>query len=383
MKIKNSSVLIPDTCKNPLAYYAIRCLKEGSNELEIDVIVSSDNQSDDNYWLTYYKNSSFVNNLFFSKHKIDSLEYLDEVIDIAKNREVDIIYPISEEGFKFASKYRDELSKCCNLAALPSRKALDIAFDKGKLGKFLQAREIPTPKTISVSEFQRGVKLNYPILFKPVAGSGGKDIQQFNSADEVIIPSNYDSYQQNYVVQELLTGYDIDCNVLCSEGKVLVYTIQQPLGVEAGFSPKIEKLKFVHDAAVLEVVERAMSSLKWNGVNHLDLRYSYETGKPYIIEMNPRFWQSLMASLSVGVNFPYLQYLLSSGISFKPCSYPEKYYAKFPRFIKDILKGSWHYSLSDTNFKYFLSDPNGLAKFILHRFLGNYRSKKAKTLETS
>lgn len=374
--MKESSVFIPDTCKNPLTYYVIRCLKEANSELEINVIVSSDNQSYDNYWLTYYKNSSFIDNLFFAKHEIDSSEYLDEVIDIAKNTEVKIIYPASEEGFKFASKYRDELSKFFNLAALPTREALNIAFDKGKLGEFLQEREIPTPKTISVSEFQQGAKLNYPILFKPVEGSGGKDIQQFNSPNEVVIPSNYDSSQQNYVVQEFLTGYDIDCNVLCSEGKVLVHTIQRPLGVEAGFSPKIDKLKFVHDQAVLEVVEKAMSSLKWNGVNHLDLRYSSETGKPYIIEMNPRFWQSLMASLSIGVNFPYLQYLLSSGISFKPVSYPERYYAKFPRFIKDALKGSLQYNLSDTNFKYFLSDPNGLVKFIFHRFLGKFSLEK-------
>ncbi|MEA5597645.1 ATP-grasp domain-containing protein [Rivularia sp. UHCC 0363] len=365
--MKKASVLIPDQCNNPLAYYVIRCLKEASSEFEINVVVSSDKVSHDNSWLVFYKHSSFVDNIIFAENPIDSVEYLDEIIRIVENNKIDIIYPASEEGYKFVSKYRDKLSKFCKLSALASREAFNIAFDKSKFGEFLQGEKVPTPKTVLVSEFQQGVKLNYPILFKPIRGSGGKDIQKFNSPDEVIIPANYDLYQENYVVQEYITGYDIDCNLLCFAGKILAHTVQQPLGVESGFSPKIDKLKFVHDATVLEVVEQAMTSLKWSGITHLDLRYCSKTGKLYIIEMNPRFWQSLMGSLSVGVNFPYLLYLLSNDISFEPVSYPEKYYAKFPRFIKDALSGSLQYSLSDTNFKYFLSDLNGLLKMIYHK----------------
>lgn len=378
MKIQTLSVIIPDPCENPLAYYVIRCLKEASKELEINLIVSSDHLSYDNYWLSFYKHSSFIDNLFISENKIDSAEYLDEVVYTVKNRRIGIIYPASEEGFKFVSKSRDKLSNFCKVAVLPSHDALHIAFDKGKLGKFLQEQKIPTPKTVSVANFQHEANLNYPILFKPVLGSGGKGIQKFNSPDEISLPDKYESSKENYVVQEYITGYDIDCNVLCFEGKILAYTVQQPLGVESGFSPKIDKLKFVHDATVVEVVKKAMSSLIWSGIAHLDLRYCSKTGKLYIIEMNPRFWQSLMGSLSIGVNFPYLLYLLSSDISFDPVSYPEKYYAKFPRLIKDVLKGSLQYSLFDTNFKYFFSDPNGLLRFVLHQTLSKILPTKVQ-----
>lgn len=112
-----------------------------------------------------------------------------------------------------------------------------------------------------------------------------------------------------------------------------------------------------------------MQSLQWSGVANLDLRYNSKTGQLNVLEINPRFWQSLMGSVSIGVNFPYLLYLLSSDISFEPVFYQEKYYAKIQRFIKDTLNGSLEYSLSDTNIKYLLSDPSSVFQFMLHRFL--------------
>lgn len=371
MKRQKSSVLIPDECDKPLGYYAIRCLKEATPDLEIQILVSSDRQKVDNSWLVFYQHSRYIDRLWFSKHTMDSVGYLQDIIGIIKQQQIDLIFPASEMGFKFASKFRTELSKYCFIAALPSHNSLEIAFDKGKLGKFLQEHKISTPKTVSVSEFQQGVKLNYPILFKPVAGSGGKDIQKFNSPKEVQIPVNYDYSQENYVVQEYITGYDIDCNVLCSEGKILAHTVQQPLGQEMGFSPKIDKLKFVHDDTVVELVRQAMSGLTWSGINHLDLRYCSQTGKLYIIEMNPRFWQSLIGSLIAGVNFPYLLYLLSTNVDFNSVDYQDKYYAKVNRVIKDILSFSLNYSLKDTNIKYFITDTLGVFYFFKHQLLGS------------
>ncbi len=372
MKIQKSSILIPDECDKPFAYYSIRCLKEADCNLKINIVVPCDRHENDNSWLIFYQHSRYVDRLFFSEHKMYSVDYLQDVIQIVKNEAIDLILPASEMGFKFVSKFRDELVKYCPLAALPSHDSLDIAFDKGKLGKFLQEQKIHTPKTVFVSDFLQGIKLNYPILFKPVVGSGGKGIQKFNSSEEIKLPNNYDSFPENYVVQEYITGYDIDCNVLCSEGKILAHTVQQPLGIEQGFSPKIDKLKFVHDATVLEVVQQAMSSLKWSGITHLDLRYCSKTGKLYIIEMNPRFWQSLMGSLVAGVNFPYLLYLLSSNVDFQPIDYQDKYYAKHSRVIKDILSGSLDYSLNDTNIKYLLTDLNGIFQFYKHQLFNRH-----------
>ncbi len=378
MKIKQASVLISDPCNDPLAYYGIRCLKEASAEFNINVIVSSDKVSIENSWLVFYKHSAYIDNLLISKNQIDSVEYLDEVIQIIENRGIDIVFPASEVGFKFVSNNREKLSKLCKLVALPSDDTLHTAFDKWKLYLFLKKHNIPTPETVLLRRIEDISKFNYPVLLKPIDGSGGKNIQKIDTLAKESFQVILNHPSEVYIVQEYIDGYDMGCSVLCQEGQILAYTIQQQLGVARGFTPKIDKLKFVHDSAVIDTVTRTMHALKWSGIANLDLRYDSSTEEINVIEINPRFWQSMMGSLSAGVNFPYLLYLLSNDITFDPVSYQEKYYAKFPRFIKDALKGSLQYSLSDTNLKYFLSDRKSLFKKYFHKFLRKREPQKLK-----
>jgi D-aspartate ligase len=369
MKIQQPSVLIPDQCNNPLAYYVIRCLKKANSKFQINVIVSSDKLSNDNSWLHCYNHSAYVDNLFFSENKIDSVEYLDEVVKIIESKKINIVFPASEEGFKLVSQYRKELSSLCQIIALPSHDDLHTAFDKWSLYLFLKQHNIPVPETFLLTESEQFNQLDYPVLLKPIDGSGGKNIQKLDHFDKENFQFIIDHPDETYIVQDYINGYDIGCNVLCENGQVITYTIQQLLGAEAGFVPKIDKLKFVHDSDVIDVVKKTMSVLKWSGVANLDLRYNSQTGQVNVIEINPRFWQSLMGSLSVGVNFPYLLYLLSNDISFAPISYEDKYYVKAQRFISDIFTGSLEYTLSDTNIKYLLSDLSGTLQFLFYEFL--------------
>jgi D-aspartate ligase len=369
MNIQEPSILIPDQCNNPLAYYVIRCLKKANSKFQINVIVSSDKVSSDNSWLHCYNHSAYVDNLFFSENKIDSLEYLDEVIQIIEDKKINIVFPASEEGFKLVSNYREKLSNLCRIVSLPSHEDLYTAFDKWDLYLLLKQHNIPVPETFLLTESEQFKHFSYPVLLKPIDGSGGKNIQKLDTFDKENLQFISDHPDETYIVQDYIHGYDIGCNVLCKNGQIIAYTIQQLLGAEAGFVPKIDKLKFVHDSDVIDVVKKTMSVLKWTGVANLDLRYNSQTGQVNVIEINPRFWQSLMGSLSVGINFPYLLYLLSNNTSFAPVSYEDKYYVKAQRFISDIFSGSLQYSLSDTNLKYLLSDPSGILQFLFHEFL--------------
>jgi predicted ATP-grasp superfamily ATP-dependent carboligase len=380
MKIQQPSVLIPDPCNNPLAYYAIRCLKQANSEFNINVIVSSVQVLDDNEWLYFYKYSAYIDNLVVSENSMNSLEYLDEVTRIIENQGINLIFPASEEGFKFVSKYRYELSKFCRIVALPSEENLDAAFDKWKLHLLLQKHNIPTPETVLLKEIENISQFTYPVILKPVDGSGGKNIQKFESLEKENFQVICNYPNDAYIVQKYVPGHDIGCSVLCQDGQVLAYTIQQQLGLTEGFTPKIDKLKFVHDSAVIDIVTKTMNVLKWSGVANLDLRYNSQTGQINVIEINPRFWQSLMGSLSVGVNFPYILYLLSNNINFERISYKEQYYAKFHRFIQDAFNGSLEYSLFDTNVKYFLSDPSGILHFLFYKLMKQKLLQNVKSI---
>lgn len=380
MNSKKISVLIPDQCSNALAYYVIRCLKASAYNFNISMIVPSDQIFNSNSWKRFYTCSNHIDHLHFSTHTMNSHHYLHEVIQVVEDADIDIIFAASDVGFKFLSQHREKLSDFCKVIAFPNEESLYIALDKWKLYLALQQNNIPMPETHLLSEIDNFSDLKYPVLVKPTNGIGGKNIQKFDVFSQEVFQELLKNDKEIYIIQEYINGYDIDCNVLCSEGEVLAYTIQQPLGIENGFSPKIDKLKFVHDPYVLDIVRQTMHTLKWTGVAHLDLRFNAKNGDLNVIEINPRFWQSLMGSLSVGVNFPCLLYSLTNGIPLEAVTYSDKYYAKFSRFIKDVFNGSLQYSLSDTNIKYLISDLNSLLQYGIHNLFDRKINQKIQKI---
>ncbi|WP_148215829.1 ATP-grasp domain-containing protein [Acaryochloris marina] len=374
MKNKYHSILIIDECDQPIAYYVLRCLKSGNQNLKISIIIPLNQSSIENNWITFYKYSRYIDRLIIASNEIDSNDFLNEVIQAIQQESIDYIFPASENSFKFVSRHRVQLSSSSNLIALPSQNSLDVTFNKWELSLFLKNRKIPTPKTILPSSITQSNQLSYPILLKPACGSGGENIKKIEEVSVLksIIhnPIAKNDYK-DYILQEYIDGYDIDCNVLCKDGKILTHSVQKPLGIEKGFSPKIDKLHFIHDNSVLSIVKKTMFELQWSGIAHLDLRYCHKTGNLYLIEINPRFWQSLMGSLSIGINFPYLLFLVSAGFDIGDVYYDDQYYAKFSRYIKDILSGSLDYSLDNTNLKYLLTDLNSIANYGIKRFFGS------------
>lgn len=73
-------------------------------------------------------------------------------------------------------------------------------------------------------------------------------------------------------------------------------------------------IEFVNDEAVFAVTSRLMSELKWSGVAHIDLRYDRRDGKVKVLEINARYWSSILGSLAAGMNFPLLSCQSAMGI---------------------------------------------------------------------
>jgi D-aspartate ligase len=366
MNKKRITILIPDECENALSYYTARSLKAAKAEFEIYILTSSIRKLNDSSWLNFYKNSWYIDDVLFSEKSFGSIDYLEDCLKIIKDNNIDFIFAASELGFKFVSQFRNELVRLCNLIALPSETALHTTFNKFEFGVFLDKHNLPAPKTVLLKDF-KAEEFDFPVLLKPIYGNGGKNIKKINSLSELNLNSEIES--KSYIIQEYINGYDIDCNVLCQKGKTVTTTIQIPLGTPRNFSPKVDKLQFVHDPIVLDLAQRMMDKFEWSGVAHLDLRYSAQTGKLYVIEINPRFWQSLLGSLVVGVNFPYYLYLVSTGSKLELVDYQDKYYAKISRFVKDLLRGSLDCRLNDTNLKYLLTDPLATLLYGIETFL--------------
>lgn len=127
------------------------------------------------------------------------------------------------------------------------------------------------------------------------------------------------------------------------------------------FVPQIG-LDFLYEPELYRVVERLMKSLNWSGVAHIDMRFDKNDKQFKVIEINPRFWMSLNASLLAGVNFPHLYCLASMNEEFERPEYEFMKYVNLKGLVKMIrLKKSVLFKpgfvFNNTPLKLVLRDP--------------------------
>lgn len=225
---------------------------------------------------------------------------------------------------------------------IPSLVQFDAAHDKWQLARLLSAHRLPHPATHLTGSDDAAAAaetMRFPVLIKPRRGGNGIGITRLHSADALLRHvERHPSASATTIVQEEIPGRDIDCSVLCKEGEVLAHTIQRALSHAPDRFQPSSGVEFVAHDEVLRVVTRLMAVLRWNGVAHVDLREHAATGRVDVIEVNPRFWGSLLGSLHAGVNFPQFTALAALGMPLPAVDYRHCRYASGTFAVKTWLR---------------------------------------------
>lgn len=276
-----------------------------------------------------------------------------------------VLLPVDVEGMRFALAYRRELEQALRVLPLPSAQAYEVAADKSRLAAFMQQRDLPGPCTITDPTHDLAgqlAKLRFPVLLKPTDGAGGRGIVRFDDAPALLAEVAQLPPGSHFIVQSYLAGYDIDCNVLYHEGRLVAYSIQRGLIENANVYAPTQAIEFVQNEAVLAVVDKLMTALGWNGVAHLDLRYDADSQQINVIEINPRFWLTVVGStVTARVNFPVLACEAALGQPLAQPAFTLGRYIPFTNFLKykytSKVPNKVPFTWGDTSLLGFLGDP--------------------------
>lgn len=352
----NSSILIPDG-DGGLAIKVLRCLGQVP-DLKISVFSNKP-------WVPLRFSRYCANFYSADTHEYDR-KRLDAILAAARDSQAGMILPADQPTIRLLSSHRQEVEALVSLPPIPTPDMMDIVADKWPFSEVLRSENIPYPKTVLLQdEYLQGGELaefEYPALAKPRVGAGGTGIEFFNTEAEVRNFLKDSNNQGKYILQEFIRGYDIGCSVLCKDGDVLAYTIQK--GVIPGrkrFEPPAG-IDFIHQEMVLENVQKLMRALNWSGVANIDIRYDEKENLPKILEMNPRYWASLLGSLAAGINFPYLAYQSGMNIEFPRPDYQTIRFVYteqvYGLLVKKYLAGDRKISsVRNTSVRYTLKDP--------------------------
>ena len=192
----------------------------------------------------------------------------------------------------------------------------------------------------------------------------GEGMHRFESVDAVhkFCAEGPSPPAGQYVAQTYHAGYDIDCSVLSREGQILAYTCQRGITKASDEFLPPDTIEFVHRDDVLALAERLVAALGWTGIAHIDMRYSDDVEQLLMLEVNGRFWGTVMGSMFAGINFPHLSCLAALGREFALPSYEPNVFAHVSAAARQSLPGRRRHDVRpirwrDTPLLYSLADP--------------------------
>ncbi|NQV41367.1 MAG: ATP-grasp domain-containing protein [Candidatus Marinimicrobia bacterium] len=353
---ENVSILIPDG-DSDFALPVIECL---SRIPKIKIVVLSHNR---------WSIARFTkHNIVYRYSELAETEagWIDALISLMSELEIDMVLPVDQYTIGNLTCHKTLFHQTDRRISVPPVSSFEIATDKWLQAELMMNNHLSTPYTIlidSLKKIEAGLsEISYPVLTKPRKSSNGEGIILWNDKANLLRYLREEAQLSEIVIQSYVKGGGVDCSVLCRDGVILAYTIQESvLPGNRPFGPA-GSIRFAQNEEVLSLAEGLIKSLSWSGMAHIDMIYDEDEKKYKIIEINPRYWASLLGSLSVGVNFPYLACLDHLGVQFlKPPYRSEPYLsgrALFRIFLKNPFSSSARsVGFKKTSLKYILSDP--------------------------
>jgi predicted ATP-grasp superfamily ATP-dependent carboligase len=238
--------------------------------------------------------------------------YATAVAEVVRKRGVGFVVP-AHEDFVPLQEFRHLLPPEVIIAGPPSREGREV-LDKWKLVQRATRAGIPVPETYapdSIEEAERIlVRIAVPAILKPHCGNGGKGVVLVHNPRQGI--AEYRRLVNQFglggstlpMIQQYIAGEQMGGCFISVNGILRACFVERYLRCkQAGFGTSVLREHADNDE-IRECCARLCAEMNWTGVGHLDFIVGGPGAKPYLLEMNPRFWGALNLSVRNGFDFP-------------------------------------------------------------------------------
>ena len=202
------------------------------------------------------------------------------------------------------------------VVAGPTLEAYEAVSDKAALLARAARLGCPVPRSAvaaSPSELSAAAtQVGYPCVLKPpssvgasagrASGFGTRYVESSTALDAASVGAPYP-----LLVQERIVGTGEGIFLLLDRGRRIAAFAHRRLREKppsGGVSTYRESVPLAPD--VLELAERLLGDVAWQGVAMVEFKRCARTGRAYLMEVNGRLWGSLQLAIDAGVNFPEL-----------------------------------------------------------------------------
>jgi predicted ATP-grasp superfamily ATP-dependent carboligase len=297
--------------------------------------------------------------------------------------------PVTLKGVQLISQKREAISKISTIPPIPQYEQIELARNKWSLYQFAKQNGLPAVPSVFIGKAGEPISdsaeidsIEYPALLKPTLQRGGFGIVKVCSSSDLENAWKNERILKGseYILQSYIPGSDVSFSVLCQSGQVRAYTLWKELlpSKEPFRVPRL--VEYTEDEHAVDVGRHLVSAIGWDGVADIDLIVDKRDNTVKILEFNPRFWQSLLGSLSAGVNFPLMACLIAMGAvcpetkQTRPIKYTRPS-ASAEILLRRLLgkKPADGFSLRDSALKFILNDPLPELVYTLRKSTSRYR----------
>ncbi len=247
------------------------------------------------------------------------------LLDHLRKERYDCFLPMSDAMMKLVVARRDEFAALTNLLTV-DLETLELTLDKRRTIEFALRQGVSCPETFVVDDLEAldGLRqrVRYPAVIKPRVGSGAEGLVFVDRADELV--DRYRAVHRRFpfpLIQEGLSPVSPKFGVQClfnRQGQLRAALVQRfcrqyPFQGGPGCC-----FQTVHRPDVLREGVGLLEKLGWRGVAQVEFLEDERDGRLKLMEVNPRFWDSLQMAIQAGVDFPRLLYDAASRGDVRP-----------------------------------------------------------------
>lgn len=280
--------------------------------------------------------SEYYSAAFFSKYSKHHflcappekpLEFVSSIKNYIKRKKIDVLMPINSTETNLISKYKNKFIPYTKVPFEDFPKMQQL-HDKNEVMKIASELDIRIPETYAIDNTESlevySKEITYPIVIKLRNATSSLGVSYAYSAHEFI--SKYTQTIQKFnlrpseypIVQEYIPGAGYGVSMLYNNGDIrAIFTHKRLREYPITGGPSTLRVSVRHPE-MEKAAKKLLDHVNWHGVAMVEFKLDERTNKPFLIEVNPRFWGSIYQAIASGVNFPYLLYEMAIHGDVKP-----------------------------------------------------------------
>lgn len=258
----------------------------------------------------------------------DPASYVAGVVSFARDHRVKVVLPTGDESIAALAPHRERFAELGCVLAVASDAALEIASDKGRTLEVAAKLGIDYPRSVEVAgvaELRRAeAEFGYPFVVKPTMSWTGKTgvrvapVEVINEAEALDATIRFLATGSGVLAQQLASGRREGVSLLIADGEVLAHCghiahrTAPPLG-----GASVMRESFEVPAEVLDAAVRLALAMGMEGPCEVEFRRD-ASGRPLLMEVNPRLAGTLENAIRSGVDFPLMIWQWATGQPVQP-----------------------------------------------------------------